>query len=85
MKTGIAVVTTEQLQELVTEAVRSALAECKADPDPVLMDRHAAAKALGISPTQLDRLRARGLPTVLVGSSPRFVLADCLNWLKEQK
>lgn len=49
---------------------------------PALLTRDALAFELSISPSQLDRLRAQGLPTLRVAGMPRFELADVLAWLR---
>lgn len=49
---------------------------------PALLTRDAIAFELSISPSQLDRLRAQGLPTLRVAGMPRFELADVLAWLR---
>jgi hypothetical protein len=83
--TRIVVVSPEQLRELVAETMREVMAELGADSAPALLDRQAAAKALGISSGTLDRLRARGLPVVMVVCSPIFELGACIAWLKEHE
>jgi hypothetical protein len=69
----------EDLKQLVSDAVAEALAAH--DGKPALLDRNALAKALTCSPSHVDNLRKQGLPTVLLGDSPRFILADVLAWL----
>lgn len=68
--------------ERIRDELLEALAEARAPQAPALLDRRGLAAALGISPTGVDRLRAEGLPTIMVVESPRFDLADCLAWLK---
>lgn len=31
----------------------------------------------------IDNLRRHGLPTIMLGDSPRFILRECEAWLKE--
>jgi hypothetical protein len=78
---SVIVATTEQLAEFVRDAVAAALAEQREDVSPVLMDRSGIGRALGVSPTTVDRLRREGLPCVLIGDSPRFIVASCIEWL----
>lgn len=79
------VATPEQLTELIREAVERALADQRQDVAPVLIDRNGVARALGISPSTVDRLRRDGLPCVLIGDSPRFLAAECVSWLLENR
>lgn len=74
---SVAVIQTEQLKALVTEAVEEALAAH--DGRPALLDRNALAHALSVSPSHVDVLRKRGLPTVRLGDAPRFDLVDVLR------
>lgn len=64
----------------MTEAVAEALAAH--DGRPALLDRTALARALTCSPSHVDNLRKRGLPTVLLGEAKRFDLAAVLAWLQ---
>jgi hypothetical protein len=48
---------------------------------PALLDREGLAQALQCSAGMVDKMRKQGLPTVWLGESPRFVLADVLTWL----
>jgi hypothetical protein len=43
------------------------------------------AQLLSCSPTHIDHLRKRGLPSVAVGKVVRFEPAKVLDWLREQK
>jgi hypothetical protein len=53
---------------------------------PILLDRAALARELSCSPSQIDKLRGQGMPTIWVGdSAPRFELAPCLEWLRHRK
>ena len=74
----------EALVALVKTAVSEALAEHREDRAPAVLDRNGLARALGCSPSQVDRLRRVGLPCVRVGDVPRFELARCLEWLRQR-
>lgn len=76
----VVVADTDQLRTLVTEAVHAALAE--AAKAPALLDRASLARALSCSPSTVDAMRKRGLPTVMIGDSPRFVLSEVVDWLR---
>lgn len=83
----IVTLTREDLADLLTQAAaegaRLALeahAQNAGAPD-ALLSRKAAATALGVSVATLDRRVAEGLPSVRVGSVPRFDLAACRDWL----
>lgn len=71
------------LKALLREELEGALAEREARP--ALIDQNALARELGVSSRTIYTLRERGLPTVMVGDSPRFELAVVLEWLREQK
>jgi hypothetical protein len=72
----------EQLAELVRRAVEDAFAAQQQDVSPRFLDRNGIAKALGIGLATVDRFRKLGMPTVLVGDSPRFVLDECFEWMR---
>ena len=57
----------------------------QADRPPTLLTRDMLARELSISPSQLDRLRAQGLPCLRVAGMPRFELAAVLSWLRAQE
>jgi len=79
---AVIVVTPEQLAELIRDAVGQAFAEQREDVGPVLLDRSGIARALGIGTSTVDRLRREGLPSVMIGDCPRFVLSSCVEWLR---
>lgn len=78
---SLAVIPTDDLKALVTEAVADALAAH--DRRPALLDRTQLAHALSCSPSHVDVLRKQGLPTVFVGTARRFDLAAVLAWLQQ--
>lgn len=80
---GLALIPAEQLRELVSEAVEAALAAH--DGKPALLDRAGLARALSCSASHIDSLRRAGLPELRLGDAPRFELARCLEWLRNQK
>ena len=77
---GVVVLSAEQLQELIANAVSLGLAHVA--QRPALLDRRARAEALMCSASQVDKLRRAGMPWVRVGDSPRFDLEACLEWCK---
>lgn len=82
---AVIVVTPEALAELVRSAVSEALAEARQDSAPVLLDRNGIAKALGIGLSTVDKFRRENMPCLMVGESPRFLLDECLAWLRENR
>lgn len=82
--TRVVVVTPEQLAELVRGAVETALAEQRQEVAPVLLDRAGVAQRLGVGTTTVDRLRREGMPCVFIGDSPRFDLAECVDWIRRR-
>lgn len=80
---SVVLLTEHQVQALITEAVTAALAQLETAPPPALLDRVGLARALQCSPSHVDALRRRGMPTVRLGDAPRFELAQCLSWLRE--
>ena len=85
----VVMLTASQLAHVVRTAVNTALEEREArqgaPAPPVLLDRHGIAAALGCSPSQINRLRKRGLPEQLFGDSPRFELEACMSWIRAQR
>lgn len=71
-----------ELEALVNRAVgvalslRSGLA--------VLVDKQDLARQIGVSASQIDRLRKLGLPSLKVGESVRFEPAKVMAWLAER-
>jgi hypothetical protein len=63
-----------ELKTLIASAVAQAMDAQAATPE--YRDRASEAQRLGISVAKLDRLVREGLPTVWIGSSPRFRAAD---------
>lgn len=64
--------------------VREELAHVLAERPPALIDQRALARELGVSERTIYTLRGEGLPTIMVGDSPRFELALVLDWLKSR-
>lgn len=69
-----------ELENIVQSAVARALAEH--DGRPTLLDRTALARALSCSPSTVDNMRKKGMPTLFIGEAPRFELAAVLHWVK---
>lgn len=76
----LAALPTQTVLELVRGVVRTEVAAI-APSAPALLDREGLAQQLGVSTGMVDKLRRQGLPTVWLGDSPRFILADVLAWL----
>lgn len=56
------------------------------NPPPLLVDRLDAARLLGVSPGSVDNLRKKGgLPSVKLGTSRRFDLADIRAFIEMNK
>lgn len=79
------VATPDQLAELIRDAVAEALAEQSQDVAAALLDRNGIARALGVSPSTVDKLRREALPYIMLGDSPRFEPAACIEWLRENR
>lgn len=81
----VVILSPDQLAELVRNAVAEALAEQREDAPALLLDRSGIAKALGCSPSTINRLRQEGMPCVLLGDSPRFEADRCVEWLRTHR
>lgn len=79
---AVIVTTPEALAALVREAVAEAMNETHQNAGPLLLDRTSAARALGIGTSSVDRFRKAGMPCVWVGDTPRFIVDECLGWLR---
>ena len=78
------VVTPEELKELMREVRREE--NPTGSVGPALLKRDDIAAALGVSPSTVDNWRKLGMPCVQPpGSVPRFILADCLDWVRTHK
>jgi len=82
MSTKLAVVDAEELAAIVRMAVAEELAERLPQQAPALVDRRGLAAELGCGVDTVDKLRREGLPTIMLGDSPRFQLAAAVEWLK---
>jgi hypothetical protein len=82
---AVVVTTPEALAALVRDAVSEALNEARQNLGPLLLDRTNAARALGVGTTSIDRFRKAGMPCVWVGDAPRFIVDECLAWLREHR
>lgn len=82
---AVVVVTPEQLTALIREAVETALAEHEPPEAPVLLERNGIARALGIGLSTVGRLQKAGMPVVYIGDSPRYLVDECIAWLKENR
>lgn len=82
---GVAILTPEQLHDLVADAVAEALAGLtERAPEPDLVPPAEMARRLGISRTSLHRLRVAGAPVVRVGDVHRYRPADVISWLQSR-
>lgn len=75
--------TADELQAIVRVEIEQALADRRTPPAVLTQDQ--LAESLGVSSRTIYTLRQEGLPTVLVGDSPRFDLGECLAWLRARK
>jgi hypothetical protein len=82
---AVIVTTPQALAELVRDAVNEALKDACQNDAPLLLDRTSAARALGIGTSSVDRFRKAGMPCVWVGDTPRFLVEECLGWLREHR
>lgn len=76
----LVLVEVDELRALLAETLREF--SDRRDPSPALVDRAGLARALGVSPASVDRLRGEGLPELRVGDAPRFELEAVLRWLR---
>lgn len=73
------------LADAVADRLLEQLAELtSAASAPALLDRRGLAQSLGVGVDTVDRLRREGMPTLMVGDSPRFELDAVLAWLRER-
>lgn len=72
-----------ELESLVGRAVSAAL--FLRSTEPALVGKQDLARQIGVSASQIDRLRKLGLPSVKVGEAVRFEPAKVVAWLKERE
>jgi hypothetical protein len=82
---AVIVTTPQALATLVRDAVSEALSQVYDNGRPLLLDRTSAASALGVGTSSVDRFRKAGMPCVLVGDTPRFIIDECLDWLRQNR
>lgn len=78
----VVTMTRSELRQLLSEVVTDALNAHDPPAPSALLDRHEIARALGVSARTVARLREAGMPVVWVIESPRFELADVMDWLR---
>lgn len=80
----IAAALAEALRPVIREEIERALEEHAAgEPlSPEMLTVEQICAVLQVSRATLHRLRREGLPTVMLGESPRFRKAHCLAWLE---
>jgi hypothetical protein len=83
---AVVVVSVEQLQELVREAVASSLEDFGAarSVEPDLVDGAEMARRLSVSRTTLHRLRVAGMPAIPVGDTFRYRPSAVVAWLESR-
>jgi hypothetical protein len=81
----LAVITVEALTTLIRESVVQAINEALENQGPALLDRTNTARALGIGSSSVDRFRKLGMPCVWVGDMPRFIIGECIDWMREHR
>ena len=73
-----------ELRAIVRDEVSALVVEIIGE-GPRLLNREGAARYLGITVRQLDRLVGKGLPRLLVADSPRFEPAELVRWLRSRE
>lgn len=75
----------EALRPILREVVREVVVEIALPaPVPELRNVDQICAELQCSRATLTRLRSEGLPSLTVGDSPRFRLADVVAWLERR-
>jgi len=72
----------EGLVELIAARVVEQLQPANTAPAQLLLTKQELARSWSCSVSTIDRLRTEGLPTVLIGESPRFHAATATAWLQ---
>jgi hypothetical protein len=72
----------EDLFRVLRRAVLDALEIGEQEFKVVVVTRQGLARMLGCSVSTIRTLMAEGLPSIRLGDSPRFVVDDCLDWLR---
>jgi hypothetical protein len=85
MAPAVIVTTPEALDMVVRNAVREALHAERQDARPLLLDRTSVARVLGVGTSTIDRFRKAKMPCVWIGDSPRFIVDECLAWVRANR
>lgn len=72
------------IDQRVAAAVTAAIANLPARAEPALVSTSQLCEQLSISKATLHRLRARGLPCVMLADAPRFSVAKVIAWLESR-
>lgn len=76
----------DEIAEAVSERVLAQLADViKPQARPSLLSRQELAQELGCGVDLIDKMRKRGMPTVMLCDSPRFELDAVLAWMKSRR
>lgn len=82
---NIILVQPEQLEGLARRTAEHVLAEVAPQPAPEILDVSSACAVLLVSRTTLHRWRSMGLPTHMVGDTPRFLRSELIAWIAEHR
>ena len=77
---GLVVLSAAELEAMIEKAVKRAMND---NAGPPLVDKQGLAQLLHCSPTHVDHLRRKGMPSLKVGCVVRFEPAKVLAWLSE--
>lgn len=72
------------LRRAVREELEEVMTSIATSPRPALLDTAELARELSTSEGTIRRQRKLGLPTVMLGDSPRFDLDEVLAWLRSR-
>lgn len=84
--TQVVVLAPEDLVALIRKEILPELVALAMDrPDPTaLVDRRGLARELSCSLATIDRLTARGMPSIKVVDARRYSVTEVLSWLRSR-
>ena len=73
-----------KVREAIRDEISTLLEQAPAETQPLTVSRSGLAKLLGFSTSTVDAMRKQGMPETRMVDSPRWIVADVLQWLRKR-
>lgn len=85
MENRLLFITTDELERIVSRAVRVALDDLRSKPTKEIMTKAELAEYLSCSVSKVNAYMGKGLPFVTFGEHPRFRKSEIDRWLTNER